>query len=93
MPHIFTGKVLGKMVRGATQRWELFNIIPNYRRTAPIRCGALRPKGTTIIVIMLLSEAKAWGSRGNMRNLIIARGWVYACLSLGRYKARQVSLA
>lgn len=58
MPHIFPGKVLEKMVRGATQRRELFNIIPHYRTTAPNRGGALRPKGRRIMVIMLLSEAK-----------------------------------
>lgn len=81
------------MVLGANQRREAFNIIPNYRRTTPLRRGAERPKGTTIIVIMLLAEAKAVGWWGNMRNLAIARGCVYACLSLGRYKARQVSLA
>ena len=58
VPHIFTGKVSGKMVLGAHQRRELFNIIPHYRTTAPNRCGALRPKGRRIMVIMLLSEAK-----------------------------------
>ena len=79
------------MVRGAPQSWELFNIIPHYRTTAPNRCGALRPKGRRIMVIMLLSEAKARGSRGNMRNLIIARGCGAVLFECGRYTARRTS--
>ena len=71
MPHIFSGKVWGKMVRGATQRRELFNIIPHYRTTAPNRGGALRPKGRRIMVIMLNSEAKTREA-----------GEIYAILSL-----------
>ena len=79
------------MVWGGSYRWELFNIIPNYRTTAPIRCGALRPKGRRIIVIMLLSEAKARGSRGNMRKPITARGGGAVLFECGRYKARRTS--
>ena len=60
------GEAVGKMRRGAPQHWELFNIIPHYRTTAPNRCGALRPKGRRIIVIMLLSEAKV-GEVGGIR--------------------------
>ena len=85
------GKAVGKMARGAPQRWELFNIIPYYRTTAPNRCGAERPKGRRIIVIMLLSEAKVRGSRGNMRKLITARGCGALLFECGRYKARRTS--
>ena len=85
------GKAVGKMRRGATQHWELFNIIPHYRTTAPNRCGAQRPKGRRIMVIMLLSEEKARGSRGNIRNLIIARGGGAVLFECGRYKARRTS--
>ena len=85
------GEAVGKMVRGAPQRWELFNIIPHYRTTAPNRGGALRPKGRRIMVIMLLSEAKARGSRGNIRNLIIARGGCAVLFECGRYTARRTS--
>lgn len=85
------GEAGGKMVWGGSQRWELFNIIPHYRTTAPIRCCALRPKGRRIMVIMLLSEAKARGSRGNIRNLIIARGGGAVLFERGRYKAWRVS--
>ena len=80
-----------KMVRGAHQRRELFNIIPHYRTTAPNRCGALRPLGRRIMVIMLLSEAKARGSRGNMRKPITARGGGAVLFECGRYKARRTS--
>ena len=83
--------MLGKMVLGAPQRWELFNIIPHYRTTAPNRGGALLPKGRRIMVIMLLSEEKARGSWGNMRNLIIARGGGAVLFECGRYKARRTS--
>ena len=84
-PHIERGKRLEKMVLGANQRWELFNIIPHYRTTAPNRCGALLPKGRRIMVIMLLSEAKARGSRGNMRKPITARGGGALLFERGRY--------
>ena len=79
------------MRRGANQRRELFNIIPHYRTTAPNRCGALRPKGRRIMVIMLLSEAKARGSRGNMRKQTMARGCGAVLFECGRYKARRMS--
>ena len=82
---------MGKMVWGANQRREAFNIIPNYRHTTPIRCGATRPKGVRIIVIMLLAEAKAVGWWGNMRNLAIARGGCAVLFERGRYTARRVS--
>ena len=82
---------MGKMARGAPQHWELFNIIPHYRTTAPNRGGALLPKGRRIMVIMLLSEAKARGSRGNIRNLIIARGCGAVLFECGRYTARRTS--
>ena len=85
------GEAVGKMVRGAPQHWELFNIIPHYRTTAPIRCCALRPKGRRIMVIMLLSEANTRGRRGNMRNLITARGCVAVLFECGRYTARRTS--
>ena len=81
MTHIFTGKVWGKMVRGAPQRWELFNIIPNYRTTAPNRGGALRPKGRRIIVIMLLSEAKTREAGGICANQSRHEAVALYCLS------------
>ena len=81
MPHIFSGKVWGKMVRGATQRWELFNIIPHYRTTAPNRGGALRPKGRRIMVIMLNSEAKTREAGGICANQSRHEAVALYCLS------------
>ena len=72
---------MGKMVRGATQRRELFNIIPNYRTTAPNRGGALRPKGRRIIVIMLLSEAKVGEGLGICANQSLREAVALCCLS------------
>ena len=80
-----------KMVLGGNHRREAFNIIPHYRTTAPNRGGALRPKGRRIMVIMLLGEAKARGSRGNMRKPIMARGGGAVLFECGRYKARRTS--
>ena len=81
MPHIFSGKVWGKMVWGAHQRWELFNIIPHYRATAPNRGGALRPKGRRIMVIMLLSEAKTREAGGICANQSRHEAVALYCLS------------
>ena len=81
VPHIFSGKVWGKMVRGAPQRWELFNIIPHYRTTAPNRGGALRPKGRRIMVIMLLSEAKEREGLGIYANQSRREAVALCCLS------------
>ena len=81
MPHIFSGKVLGKMVRGAPQRRELFNIIPHYRTTAPNRGGALLPKGRRIMVIMLLSEAKTREAGGICANQSWREAVALYCLS------------
>ena len=81
MTHIFSGKVWGKMVRGAPQCWELFNIIPHYRTTAPNRCGAQRPKGRRIMVIMLLSEAKEREGLGIYTNKPLREAVALCCLS------------
>ena len=75
------GKRLEKMVRGAHQRRELFNIIPHYRTTAPNRGGALRPKGRRIMVIMLLSEAKVGEVGGICANQSLREAVALCCLS------------
>jgi hypothetical protein len=79
------------MVLGGNHRRKAFNIIPNYRHTTPLRRGATRPLGVTIIVIMLLAGAKERGSGGNMRKPAIARGGGNLLFERGRYSARRVS--